>query len=222
MRAIAPIATIAALLVLAGCPQDDDDDDTIAPADDDDDTTAADDDDDDSAVEQPPITVTVINGTGAPLYIPWVEWWSEDLNDLLTCAVQVGDAWGSCLYGLPYGVVECTEANQDDYCPGEPDGGSAVLAMEPGHNTEVVWPGTLWAIDTGHCLDGVCANEGDPVAGRYAISAIAWTEMGCFFGDCPPPKGGVVWEAYVTGDSTSCYGEIDVPYTGDRVELTFE
>lgn len=228
MTARTRIAALAMALCLAGCPQTDDDD-TAGPPDDDDSGSsdddsgvAADDDDTVETVEQQPVTVSVVNATDAPLYIPWLEWWSEGLNSLLTCAVQVGDAWASCLYGLPYGVTECTEANLGGYCPGEPDGGSAVLVLEPGPGTDVVWPGTLWAIDTEHCLDGVCARPDDPAAGHYAVSVTAWTDMGCFFGDCPPAKGGLVWDAYVTGDSTSCDGEFDVPLAGDSLELTFE
>ncbi len=229
MRTIAGLVTV---LLLVGCPGGDDDDDTI-PTDDDDSATGADDDDDDDTtaagddddtvetVHQEPVTFTVTNGTDAPLYLPYFEYWSEGLNDLLACAVASGDAWAGCLYGLPYGVVACTEDNLDDYCPGEPDGGSAVLVLEPGSVSDVVWPGTLWAINTTHCMDGVCADEGDPAAGHYAASMIAWSEMGCFFGDCHG-KTGIVWEAYVTGDTTSCETEFDVPYTGDALELVFQ
>jgi hypothetical protein len=210
---IARISMLAASLLLWGCPQDDDDNDDSAMADDDDST---------ATVDQTPITVSVTNDSGTALYFPWVEWWSEGLNDLLTCAVQEGEAWGNCLYGLPYGVHGCTAENLDDYCPGEPDGGSSVFALEAGENTEVEWPGTLWTIDTEHCLEGVCAREGDPAAGRYQVSVTGWREMGCFHGDCPPAKAGLVWDAYVTGESLSAHGELDVPFAGDRLELTFQ
>jgi hypothetical protein len=231
MRAAAPIAALAATLLVTSCSDagDDDampsdDDDSAASADDDDTTSGSDDDDDTvQTAQQAPVAVTVSNSTDAPLYLPWLEWWSEDLNDLLTCAKAVDDAWASCLYGLPYGVVACTDDNLDDYCPGAPDGGSAVLELPPGEVLGVVWPGTLWTIDTSHCSDGVCAAQVDPAVGRYAVSVIAFAGMGCFGGDCPPAtKDGVVWDAYVTGDTHACDTEFDVPYTGDGVELTFE
>ncbi len=210
-------------LLLTGCPVADDDD-TTPPEGDDDDTTAGDDDDDDTTAEtvsQDPVTVTLANATADRLYFPYVEWWSEGLNDLLTCAVQDGEAWGSCLAGLPYGVAECSEANRGQHCPGEPDGGSAVLILEAGESGEVVWPGTLWSIDPEHCLEGVCAREGDPTVGRYQFSATAWPAMGCFHGECPPDKAGIVWEAYVTGDARSVHVEFDVPHAGEPLELTF-
>lgn len=230
MRIGCSLALVVALL--AGCPAGGDDDDTTpqddddsasTTDDDDDDTTAADDDDDTvETVQQEPVTFTVTNATADNLYLPYYEWWTEGLNDLLACAVASGDAWAGCLYGLPYGVTECTDDNLDDYCPGEPDGGSAVLVLEPGSVSEVVWPGTLWAINTSHCASGVCADEGDPTPGTYAASMIAWSEMGCFHGDCPDDKKGVMWEAYVTGDTTACETGFEVPYTGDALELVFQ
>jgi len=222
------LGAVLSLMLTVGCGPAVDDDGP--PPDDDDDASGDDDatdpDDDDTAVEieQGPITFTVVNGADEPRYLPWLEWWSEDINAILACARSTAAGWEPCLFGLPFEGEECLPENLGGDCAGGIDSGPAVYVLPPGATLDIVWPGQLWHGDTEHCAEGVCYGPGATFEGGYGATVIPWDGMACIQGDCPDPgeAGGVIWGAMQDGTSASFHVEFTLPYPGDPLEIPIE
>jgi len=217
------LTCLAALLfapVLQGCPAGDDDrsagDDDIADDDIADDDIADDDTgDDDTAgeIDQPPITFVLVNQTGTTLYFHWLEWWSEGINAVLSCAADCGAGWQGCRFGLPFPMDECTAQNEGQTCSGGVDSGPAVWVLPSGESLPVVWDGRLWEGDPDHCSSGVCFVDVAPHEGSYGATTSLYDDMVCIQGECkdPGPKGGLIWGAIVAGKQAYYHVEFDLP-----------
>ena len=175
-----------------------------------------------TGVAQGPITFTLKNDSGAPLYAQWID--SRPAIFKLEIQAEGSSSWSAAAWSQPGCISRCGDDNKGKGC---------VIACGPsflgvrrigaGATVDAVWSGKLYPIDDKHCSDASCYSERNPDAGKYRMTVCAFDGFTCPQSEpnCMPDDTTPI-NAQTSGSEKCASEELVVPFAGSAIELSIK